>query len=171
MRRQRKIGDLMKQVDEETRRQVATDRLALLERDQAATSIDVMGAENDLWEPSDVSDAEGKVHKRKSISSKARGRASTVTSSEILRTRGQRRPRKTVEMILMDEPKSLPNADTYHSVMAPPASKVPGVYPPLKLCSVCSLLSTYKCVRCGTNYCSLNCMNIHKDTKCLKFAD
>jgi zinc finger HIT domain-containing protein 1 len=74
-------------------------------------------------------------------------------------------------MILMDEPLSLPDADTYHSVMAPPASKCSGIYPPLKLCSVCSFLSPYKCVRCGLNYCSLHCMNIHKDTKCLKFAD
>jgi zinc finger HIT domain-containing protein 1 len=161
----------MKQVDEETRRQVAIDRLATLERDQAASSIDALGAENDIWEPSDVSDNEGKVHKRKSTGPKSRGRSSTLAQPDSSQTRGQRRPRKTVEMILMDEPLYLPHADTYHSVMAPPASKLPGIYPALNLCSVCSYQGPYNCVRCGTKYCSLQCMNIHKDTKCLKFAD
>lgn len=171
MRRQRKVGELMKQVDEETRRQVALDRLQQLERDQAATAVDVTGIDNDLWEPSDVSDDEGKVKRRKSTTARPRGRVSAITPAEVLQTRGQRRSRKTVEMILMDEPASLPDADTYLSVQAPPASKVPGIRPPWKLCSVCSYFGSYKCVRCGSNFCSINCMNVHKDTKCLKFAD
>jgi zinc finger HIT domain-containing protein 1 len=45
------------------------------------------------------------------------------------------------------------------------------VRPPFKLCSVCSYMGPYTCVRCGSSFCSLACNAIHKDTKCLKFAD
>ena len=161
----------MRLVDEETRRLIAMDRLNQLERDQAATAVDAIGAENDIWEPSDVSDDDGKVQKRKSVASTGRGRPALTSKGELLSTRGQRRSRKTVEIILMDEPALLPNADTFHSVMAPPASTQPGARSPWKLCSVCAHLSTYKCIRCGSNFCSIGCNKIHRDTKCLKFGD
>ena len=170
MRRQRKIGESMRSIDEETRMLIAQDRLAQLEKDQAATAIDAVGDDNDIWEPSDESDAEGKVHRRKS-SAAGRGRISAVVKGESVSTRGQRRTRRTIEMVLMEEPASLPNQDTFISVEVPPASKVPGSRPPYKLCSVCSYPSAYKCVRCGSNFCSLQCNGVHRDTKCLKFAD
>ena len=46
----------------------------------------------------------------------------------------------------------------------------PSKYPPLKLCSVCGFLSQYTCHICGSLYCSLKCLDIHKDTRCLKFT-
>ena len=161
----------MKYVDEETRAQIALDRLINLERDQAGSSRDAIGLDEDMWEPSDVSDNEGHVGKRKSMGTKKQRRTSTTAGAEQMGTRGIRRIKKPIETILMDEPMVLPNADTFHSVWAPPASKTPGVRPPWKLCSVCSNFGSYNCVRCGTCFCSINCMNIHKDTKCLKFAD
>ena len=161
----------MKQVDEETRRLIAMDRLQQLQRDQASSAIDSIGIDDDIWEPSDISDAEGKVQKRKSFVATGRGRPASSVKVESLKTCGQRRSRKTIEMILMDEPLSLPNADTYHSVNAPPASTEPGTRPAWKLCSVCSLLSAYKCTRCGANFCSISCNSIHRETKCLKFGD
>lgn len=170
MRRQRKVGEAMRSIDEETRMLIAQDRLAQLERDQAATSIDAVGGDNDIWEPSDQSDSEGKVHRRKS-STVGKGRISAVVKGETVATRGNRRVRRTIEMVLMEEPASLPNQDTFLSVEVPSASKTPGARPPHKLCSVCSYPSAYKCVRCGSNFCSLQCNGIHRETKCLKFAD
>lgn len=161
----------MRHVDEETRAQIAYDRLVFLERDQAGASRDVIGLEDEIWEPSDVSDNEGNVVKRKSSATKRQRRVSSAPAADALVTKGIRRPKKAIESILMDEPLTLPKADTFHSVWAPPASKTPGVRPPWKLCSVCSNFGSYNCVRCGTCFCSMNCMNIHKDTKCLKFAD
>ena len=172
MRRQRKIGESMRYVDEETRRLVANERLQQLERDQAATAVDAVGIDNDIWVASDESDADGKLpSKRKSSAGGPKTKLSNQAKAEVITTKGQRRSRRTIEMVLMDEPASLPNKDTFVSVEAPPASRTPGARPPYKLCSVCSYLGAYKCVRCGSNFCSIECNSIHRETKCLKFAD
>jgi zinc finger HIT domain-containing protein 1 len=171
MKRIRKFGESMRQVDPETLRLIAADRLAQLERDQAASAIDAPGGEDDLWEMSDESDKEGKApQKRRSIITGGK-RAIAQGKMDSIVTRGQRRNRRTIEMVLMDEPAFSKDRDTFVSIEAPPASSTVGVRPPLKLCSVCSYISTYKCLRCGSNFCSLECNSIHKDTKCLKFAD
>lgn len=46
----------------------------------------------------------------------------------------------------------------------------PSKYPPMKLCSVCGFSFRYTCHICGSLYCSLKCLDIHKDTRCLKFT-
>jgi zinc finger HIT domain-containing protein 1 len=46
----------------------------------------------------------------------------------------------------------------------------PSKYPPIKLCSVCGFTSQYTCHICGSLYCSLKCLDIHKDTRCLKYT-
>lgn len=171
MRRQRKLGDSMRIVDEQTRFFIANDRLNQLERDQSASAIDEVGFDTDVWQPSDESDSEKRAGAKRKSTSSARSRLSTLSKGETLPTRGQRRSRKTVEMVLMDEPVSLPSKDTFLSVEVAAASVTPGCRPAFKLCSVCSFFSAYKCVRCGTNFCSLACNAIHKDTKCLKFAE
>ena len=171
MRRIRKFGDSMKQVDDETRRLIAAERLKQLQRDQAASAVDAVGVDNDLWEPSEESDAEGKVSKRKSSVGTAKTKHAAMLKGEVLKTSGQRRGRRTIEMVLMDEPAILPDRDTFLSVEVPAASKAPGSRPALKLCSVCSYPSGYKCIRCGTNFCSIPCNTVHRETKCLKFAD
>ena len=181
MRRQRKVGDAMKQVDVETRRIVALERLEQLEREQASTAVDSVAQDTDLWEPSEESDAEGRViRSKKSTGAKSRsgGKAITISGrSTPLSHHGgrQRRERKTIEMILMNEPKALPDKDTFISVQGPLASELSSkmfkIRPGVKLCSVCSMISPYKCVRCGALFCSLKCNEVHKETKCLKFGE
>jgi len=172
MGRQRKPGEFMRNIDEETRRLIANARLQQLERDQAASAVDAVGIDNDVWLPSDESDGEKKSGtRRKSNVSAGKLRVSAVGKGESLTTRGHRRTRKTIEMVLMDEPLALSSKDTFLSVEVPAASSTLGCRPPFKLCSVCSYLSAYKCVRCGANFCSLACNGVHRDTKCLKFAD
>ncbi|CAF1253661.1 unnamed protein product [Rotaria magnacalcarata] len=64
-----------------------------------------------------------------------------------------------------------PNGDksneekNYYTIVAKPSK-----YPAIKLCSVCGVLSQYTCQMCGSLYCSLKCLDIHKDTRCLKFT-
>lgn len=41
-------------------------------------------------------------------------------------------------------------------------------YPPLSLCSVCSFPCNMKCVTCEDRFCSKKCLEIHKDTRCMK---
>lgn len=53
----------------------------------------------------------------------------------------------------------------YFTIVAKPSK-----YPAKKLCSVCGFFSSYTCQLCGTFYCSLKCLEIHKDTRCLKFT-
>lgn len=161
----------MKHVDDGTRRQIASERLRLLQRDQAAYAIDAVGVDNDLWEPSEESDAEGRISKRRSSAGQAKTKQAAMMKGEVLTTAGRRRGRRTIEMVLMDEPAFLPDRDTFLSVEVPSASRTPGSKPAHKLCSVCSYLSGYKCVRCGTNFCSIPCNTVHRETKCLKFAD
>eukprot|EP00762_Andalucia_godoyi_P003072 ANDGO_01072.mRNA.1 hypothetical protein len=39
-----------------------------------------------------------------------------------------------------------------------------------KYCSVCGFGGKYTCVECGERFCSLECRNAHKETRCLKFT-
>lgn len=41
--------------------------------------------------------------------------------------------------------------------------------PARKFCAVCGFFSTYTCVQCGTEYCSVKCLGTHLDTRCLKW--
>lgn len=41
-------------------------------------------------------------------------------------------------------------------------------YPPLVLCSVCSFPCNMRCVTCEERFCSKKCLEIHKDTRCMK---
>ena len=42
--------------------------------------------------------------------------------------------------------------------------------PPRKLCAVCGFPSSYTCVTCGARYCSLKCLEVHQETRCLKWT-
>uniref|UniRef100_A0A7E4V8I8 HIT-type domain-containing protein n=1 Tax=Panagrellus redivivus TaxID=6233 RepID=A0A7E4V8I8_PANRE len=54
-------------------------------------------------------------------------------------------------------------AFSYDIVTAPaPTTTLP------KLCESCFLFSQFKCTECLTPLCSKNCLNVHKDLRCLK---
>ncbi|KAI8096907.1 zinc finger, HIT-type containing 1 [Halteromyces radiatus] len=58
-----------------------------------------------------------------------------------------------------------PDIPTYLTCNAAPSK-----YPPRHFCSVCGFSSSYKCLRCGMKYCSLACLNTHKETRCMKWT-
>ncbi|BDA44280.1 probable zinc finger HIT domain-containing protein 1 [Coccomyxa sp. Obi] len=39
-----------------------------------------------------------------------------------------------------------------------------------KWCSVCGFAAPYKCVRCGSRFCTRKCYAVHVETRCLKFV-
>lgn len=41
-------------------------------------------------------------------------------------------------------------------------------FPPRHFCAVCGFLSRYVCLSCGTRFCTIKCMDMHFDTRCLK---
>jgi zinc finger HIT domain-containing protein 1 len=77
--------------------------------------------------------------------------------------------RKNLQTLLDEElgpnGEKSPYKKNYFTITAKPSK-----YPSLKLCSVCGFSSQYTCQICGTLYCSLKCLDIHKDTRCLKFT-
>ena len=58
------------------------------------------------------------------------------------------------------------NFQNYLSVAAKPSRK-----PARFFCSVCGYNSKYQCTRCGLRYCTMQCGNTHKETRCIKFAE
>lgn len=96
-----------------------------------------------IFQSSDESDEEGGRRKSK-------------------KPRGVVRSIKTVDMMLMSDPLV---GDSFASIESPLS-----VLPPLKLCSVCSNKAAYTCTRCSARFCSIPCLTIHRDTRCLKYA-
>ncbi|KAA6353641.1 MAG: hypothetical protein EZS28_050832 [Streblomastix strix] len=41
---------------------------------------------------------------------------------------------------------------------------------PSYFCTVCGFNAPYSCVICYSRFCSIKCMEIHKDTRCLKYV-
>lgn len=56
------------------------------------------------------------------------------------------------------------NTAAYHKYLAAAASASP--YPSRKRCAICGYNSQASCIRCGTEYCSLQCDRIHQETRC-----
>ena len=144
-------------IEDDKRRVASTARLRQLERDQSAAAVDPLSAGNELFETSEESDEENRG-KRKSTGKSRKSHK----QEETLQTIGTRRPIKTIDMILMTEPLV---GDTLISIEAPGA-----ILPPTKFCSVCSYLSKYNCVKCGALFCSLPCLTVHRDTRCIRFS-
>jgi len=92
-------------------------------------------------------------------------RRKTQLKFDVFRTRFK----KNLQTLLDEE--LGPNGDksdesiNYFTIVAKPSK-----YPPIKICSVCGLNSHYTCRICGSLYCSLKCLDIHKDTRCLKYT-
>ncbi|VBB26828.1 unnamed protein product [Acanthocheilonema viteae] len=50
--------------------------------------------------------------------------------------------------------------DAYNAARAPPSC-----IPPRQFCAACGFFSKYTCIRCGVRYCSINCRDLHNDTR------
>ncbi len=77
----------------------------------------------------------------------------------------KQRFRKTLQNLVEEEATLDKAAPNYFTCVAPPSSQ-----PAKKLCSVCGFPSSYNCVQCGFKFCSSECQQTHKDTRCLKWT-
>ncbi|CAJ0572320.1 unnamed protein product, partial [Mesorhabditis spiculigera] len=50
------------------------------------------------------------------------------------------------------------------------AQMPPAQNPPRKFCNVCGLFSAYNCTKCGSGFCSIECQDVHKETRCMKWT-
>lgn len=75
--------------------------------------------------------------------------------------------RKNFSQLLEDDRhlSEMANAPCYANAQAPP-SKLPERH----FCAVCGFPSNYTCTSCGTRYCSIRCLGVHQDTRCLKWT-
>eukprot|EP01102_Stenamoeba_stenopodia_P022301 TRINITY_DN923_c0_g3_i5.p1 TRINITY_DN923_c0_g3~~TRINITY_DN923_c0_g3_i5.p1 ORF type:complete len:235 (+),score=42.70 TRINITY_DN923_c0_g3_i5:90-707(+) len=46
----------------------------------------------------------------------------------------------------------------------------PSKYPPRSFCSTCGYPAAYRCVECGSRFCSIKCNEVHKEFRCLKWT-
>ena len=75
--------------------------------------------------------------------------------------------RKTLEQMIMEDGLSKASDQPNYLTMRVKPSK----YPPRQFCCICGFFSKYTCIRCGERSCCKKCFTVHKDVRCLKFAD
>lgn len=74
--------------------------------------------------------------------------------------------RKSLKSVLeVEDQDKAPFVPTVDSIAFPDSA-----LPKRKFCCVCGMLSSYTCRKCNQRYCSLNCDEAHRETRCLKFA-
>lgn len=75
--------------------------------------------------------------------------------------------RKTLMQLLEDDRVNFEEtSDPCYSSAQAPDSKIAERH----FCSVCGFPSNYTCTVCGTRYCCIRCLGVHKDTRCLKWT-
>ncbi|CAL8079495.1 unnamed protein product [Calicophoron daubneyi] len=83
-------------------------------------------------------------------------------------TNARSRARKTLEILLDEEYQATKGGTTgpCYFTAGVPDSRLPC----RKFCSVCGFKGLYNCVICGIPYCSRKCLEIHNDTRCMKWV-
>lgn len=75
--------------------------------------------------------------------------------------------RKTLQTLLEDDRLTFEEtSEPCYSSAEAPESNIPERH----FCSVCGFPSSYTCTVCGTRYCCIRCLGVHKDTRCLKWT-
>lgn len=149
-------------VDQETRRQVAAQRLQTLEADNyEEPSIAALAAGDGAYVDEEEEEVvqgstKGKKRKGRSGGTKEGGRAKIQANSYRVRN---------LEHVIAEEEYDSDSVN-YKTIAAGPSVK-----PQRHFCSVCGFFGTYTCTRCGLRFCGMRCQQTHKETRCLKFAE
>uniref|UniRef100_L7M6M0 HIT-type domain-containing protein n=1 Tax=Rhipicephalus pulchellus TaxID=72859 RepID=L7M6M0_RHIPC len=73
--------------------------------------------------------------------------------------------KRNFNALLEEHQTSNPEPPNYSHANVPPSK-----LPPRHFCAVCGFQSNYTCVSCGSRYCSVKCLGVHRDTRCLKWT-
>jgi len=156
--RLRQLSKKVKTVDKEARLEAQTARLELLENDNygaaAPTALDLQPDDEEYQQTEDADEGFAK---------KKRPKKDRLLLERAKKTQKYVRNLNKLLEELQDSP-DLP-AVNYFTTAALPSQK-----PSRHFCSVCGLLASYCCTRCGMRFCSVKCNETHKDTRCLKFT-
>uniref|UniRef100_T1JN43 HIT-type domain-containing protein n=1 Tax=Strigamia maritima TaxID=126957 RepID=T1JN43_STRMM len=77
----------------------------------------------------------------------------------------KQRVKKTFAALIEEEQMSGRESPNYITAYA-----LPSQFPERKFCAVCGFPSNYTCGPCGSRYCSVKCLGMHQDTRCLKWT-
>lgn len=96
----------------------------------------------------------------------------TLNSSESKRGKRSRtadyykfKYRKTFSQMVEYETLCRAEEPKFTGAVVPPSN-----FPPRNFCSPCGFPSHYNCITCGAKYCSVACLKIHSETRCLKWT-
>ncbi|CAJ0836144.1 20801_t:CDS:2 [Entrophospora sp. SA101] len=135
-------------LDEYTRNRNTQHHLNALERDNYAVIPEIEIMSGTITKPRRASEVDVSVNKK----TKARNKKELVKQLAVKRTLNS-----LIEEAGLEElPSDVPNYLT--------AAVGPSKFPSRKFCSVCGFLSKYTCRTCGMKYCSLKCLETHKET-------
>ena len=154
------ISKAMRVVDSETRRDVKTRRLLSLEADNYGEEAPKTTEDDDTYDNKEEEVGEKKKKKIKGVS-KLAGAGSSIHDKW-----SRRRPRSLEK--LLDELQHSSSCDRNGEPSIYTACAGPSIFPARQFCSVCGLVGSYSCVRCGMRFCSIRCNQNHKETRCLK---
>ncbi|XP_014240581.1 zinc finger HIT domain-containing protein 1 [Cimex lectularius] len=73
--------------------------------------------------------------------------------------------RKSFSQMVEYETLVRPDAVKFTDAVVPPSN-----FPTRNFCSPCGFPSNYHCITCGSKYCSVNCLRVHTETRCLKWT-
>ena len=164
------VSKHMRKVDAETRNEVRSRHLIMLEADNYVEA-EVSGMGDDEY--GDENDEHQKRKKAKlakstaglSLSKWAMRRVKPL--EKVILEQGYDQARLD-DLFAMDALACVERCGHYPNYLSVNAD--PSGQPARKFCSVCGHGGTYTCTRCGMRYCSIKCNNHHKETRCMKFS-
>lgn len=71
---------------------------------------------------------------------------------------------------LLQEGEALALKNDPSSVVYSQCGAAPSQRPASKFCAACGCFSKYTCTKCGANYCSIPCRDVHVETRCKKWT-
>lgn len=141
---------------QEIDRENYVDQHSKLDLPRSGLNVDFKNFNSEDYPIFDLINYSNNINKNKNSSRRVK-QGQTPATKKILASR------KTINNYMDDdivhakiikEGKIYPKMDATHAL------------PGKKLCSICGSDSPNRCVRCGTRYCGVKCLTIHKETRC-----
>jgi len=73
--------------------------------------------------------------------------------------------RRNLGQLVEEDLLTRPDGPNYMTAEAPESR-----YPKRNFCAVCGNFSEYTCVQCGTRFCRAKCLQMHNETRCMKWT-
>ena len=171
------ISKSMRIVDDETRKEETAKRIKSLDSDAYMEELMAYADENsrndDAYDDNEVflvqilkyyticykiQEDGPSSHKKPKLN-----RNSNSSKSKQQLSKWLSRKFKTLDRIIDEQRYTAENAPNYLTINANPSK-----YPKRHFCSLCGSIGSYTCVRCGSRVCTNKCLELHKESVCMK---